>query len=317
MFQTKRTSLIILLIFSILNLSQVYSQIDSIGTRSLQNGELYYAHSTGHITYFNKVSEEYSIIQITGSEGKVSYLFDKQNLAKDTLEIKGFINFLMKDESGVFQLEIEGKLVSLRIERGKFRVISTTENKERNYVYFNDLHRLSYLKKGKNREWFFEGENIEKSLFEIDRKDQKNHKHYGGWGKIIEPAYLWDNNFYFSNTYDNSIFKYDLALNELNELEIKHDSLYKRGNVFLLKDYGKKKLYLVNYNEENSNFKLFYFNPKNLVASYLKEFKGNEFPPSSIFNEVLYSIGRFENKIAVLKHNIFIDSLDTDLIEED
>jgi hypothetical protein len=288
-----------------------------MGIKSLERGELYYAHSTGHITYFNKVSEEYSIIQITGSEGKVSYLFDEQNLVKDTLEIKGFINFLMKDEAGALQLEIEGKLVLLRIEKGKFKVISTIESRERNYVYFNDLHSLSYLKKGRNREWFYEGENLEKPLFEIGKRDQKNHKHYGAWGRIIEPAYSSNNNFYFSNSYDNSIFKYDLALNELNEIEIKHDSLYKGGNVFLLKDYGKKNLYLVNYNEENSNFKLFYFNSKNQIISYLKEFKGNEFPPSSIFNGVLYSIGRFENKIAVLHHHIFNDSLDTDLMKED
>ncbi|RUA27375.1 MAG: hypothetical protein DSY77_17430 [Bacteroidetes bacterium] len=313
----KRISLIISLTFSILNLSHVCGQIDSIGTKSLEKGELYYAHASGHITFFNKVSDEYSIIQITGERGKIIYLFDKENLTKDTLEIKGFVNFLMKDNEGNMQLEIEGTLATITIDNGKFKVLSSVNNNnDKNYVYFSDIHKLSYLKKGKNREWVYEGRNLEKPLFEIGRKERKNHHHYGGWGRIIEPVYLWNNYFYFSNSYGNSILKFDLTSNELDQIDIKHDSLYIKGNVFLLKDYGKDKLYLVNYKEENSNFKLFFFDPQEQGISYLKEFKSNEFPPSSIFNEVLYSIGRFDNKVSVLKHHIFNESFETDLIKE-
>lgn len=281
---------VIILFFCNLIYFQISAQNEYKLLKNFPDEYLIYSQEDYFILGFFSLIKDYKVAFIGGEKGAFSVLLNSENLVSDTLKIKQeylqVTALLGLDEENYLATTNVG-LLSFTIVNSKISNLKVVTPKENRYDLASMNEKIIYMKPKdviRNKlKWRILSEDTDEIIHESDSKFKgfKNVHLPNVWNRM----YYIDSVFVFNDPSNNKILTY----NPLNDhvKSIKYSTPEDELG-FLYYDAAYKKTYLVGFNQDAKNYKIYQFNLLTPDHSFLLKTINHPYPPKSIHDNAVF-----------------------------
>jgi hypothetical protein len=292
------------LIFILLPKANSQSDSDSLIFTNIK-----YAFGNYNILDYYQISDDFKVLQLAPGEDRifvedvVTLIHGREALVKDTLEVEGFLRYVVPTGKNKFSISTGKTCVVVSVEDGRIEILKTIKNSKKvNIGAIFDEGILYYDPKAYRRSkisWMFKYNNgNEVELISSKKLKNWDDMKYPASGSTHERFIYYDNKIILNSSIDDHITVFDISSGEIFNKPIPKDDEY---GIHIVQDFKNLQPYLIKYQYTSDDnvelYKLFDFDMNNpfLVG------KLDGLYPFSIYDKTFFSWTMFEGQMAIYK----------------